>query len=460
MRDMAELALVRPASQPARANAGMAPQLAPHLARKLLKTPGQAVRSTLDIQLQRVAQAALARQLSVLAAQHVEDGAVIVLDNASGDVLAWVGSSGIFSDAAQVDNAVARRQAGSTLKPFLYELALERRWLTAASILQDQPLDLTTAAGLYIPQNYDNRFKGLVSLRTALASSLNIPAVRILVMVTPQRFFERLQALGLELRESGDYYGYSLALGSADISLLELTNAYRALANQGRYSPIRTTLTVSDKNLQLAKAVMDSGATFIVTDILADRNARAMTFGLENVLATRVWSAVKTGTSKDMRDNWCIGYSSRYTVGVWMGNSSGEPMWEVSGITGAAPVWQEIIQYLHTSGASVPPQKPADVVMQTIHYQDQLEASRPEYFLSGTGQSVITSVHKTIRPHITSPTSGMLIALDPDIPPAQQTIRFSAEGLPEGRWILDNQPVLANKPADKNIHKDFHKKYS
>ena len=172
--------------------------------------------------------------------------------------------------------------------------------------------------------------------------------MRTLVTVTPERLFQRLQALGFGLRESGDYYGYSLALGSADVSLLALTNAYRALANQGRASAVRTSL---GDPIVKPRQVMDPAAAFIISDILADRSARAVTFGLENALAGRVPAAVKTGTSKDMRDNWCIGYSARYTVGVWVGNASGAPMWDVSGVTGAAPIWQEVMQFLHATPA-------------------------------------------------------------------------------------------------------------
>jgi penicillin-binding protein 1C len=266
-------------------------------------------------------------------------------------VLAWVGSSGGgLSQAPQVDGVLARRQAGSTLKPFLYGLALEERRLTAASLLDDSPLNLATASGLYMPQNYDQQYKGAVSLRTALASSLNIPAVRTLVMVTPERLFQRLQALGVKLPESGDFYGYSLALGSADISLLALTNAYRALAAGGRSQPVRAVLNAPAVP---PTQVMDGNVAWIIGDILSDGSARARTFGLDSPLSTRFWSAVKTGTSKDMRDNWCIGYSARYTVGVWVGNASGESMWNVSGVTGAAPVWQDVMHYLH-AGARDP----------------------------------------------------------------------------------------------------------
>ncbi len=422
-------------------------QLAPHLARKLATqgmTPRRLVTS-LDSRLQRFARDSLRQHLAELANRNVEDGAVLVLDNATGEVLAWVGSSGDLSDAAEVDGVLASRQAGSTLKPFLYELAIEKRWLTAASILDDTPVNLHTAAGLYIPQNYDNDFKGPVSVRTALASSLNIPAVRTLVMVTPDRFAERLKALGFNtLKESGDYYGYSLALGSAEVNLATLTNAYRALANHGRWSAIKTSPTSSPV---LTRTVMDSAASFIVTDILADPNARALTFGLDSVLSGRTWSAVKTGTSKDMRDNWCIGFSKRYTVGVWVGNASGASMWDVSGTTGAAPVWQAVMHELERGDTDFNRIKtaksalPRAIIRQSIRFEHELETTRNEYFLPGTEQAFIALSQpesKTTRV-ITLPIDGSIIALDPDIPPRNQRLRLSATH--DGIWKLDGKII-------------------
>ncbi len=210
---------------------------APHLARRLLKQAGVRVTTTLDARLQQRVAALLDEQLRRLSDRNVRDAAAVVLDNASGAVLAWVGAAGAASKAPAVDGVMAARQAGSTLKPFLYGLAFEKRYLTPASLLEDSPLNLETATGLYIPQNYDRDFKGVVSARTALASSLNVPAVRTLVLTGVEAFRARLFDLGYAgIRQDGEYYGYSLALGSAEVSLLEQANAYRALANGGRYS--------------------------------------------------------------------------------------------------------------------------------------------------------------------------------------------------------------------------------
>ena len=337
---------------------------APHLARKLLTQAGERRKSTLDAPTQRFAEATLERHLRELEGRNVEDGAVVVLDNASGEVLAWVGSSGDWSSAGEVDGVVARRQPGSTLKPFLYALAIERRLLTAASILDDSPVAVTTPAGLYVPQNYDHRFRGRVSLRTALAGSLNVPAVRTLALVGYESFYDRLRALGFDsLSRDADHYGYSLALGGGDVTLLALTNAYRTLPNGGIASPVRL---LPDSAAPAPTRVIEAGVAWIVSDILGDAAARATTFGLDSALATRYASSVKTGTSTDMRDNWAIGYSPRYTVGVWVGNFSGEPMHDVSGVTGAAPVWREIMDYLNEGKAA--PRQPAPPGFDQTHH--------------------------------------------------------------------------------------------
>ncbi|MGX0133769.1 penicillin-binding protein 1C [Cupriavidus metallidurans] len=427
--------------------------LAPHLGRAVIAQARESgkpvpprITSTLDAGLQRVAVTSLDRHLRELAGRNVEDGAVVVIDNASGDVLAYVGSSGILSAASQVDHAAALRQAGSTLKPFLYEQAIEERRLTAASLLDDRPVNLPTGGGLYIPQNYDHRYAGWVSLRAALGSSLNVPAVRTLVMVTPHRFHQRLVALGLPLTQSGDYYGYSLALGSADVSLLSLTNAYRSFANQGAYAPSRMTPNAAVPSKQ---NVMMPAATFVIGDVLSDRHARARTFGLDSPLTTRFWTAVKTGTSKDMRDNWCVGWSERYTVGVWVGNASGASMHDVSGVSGAAPVWHEVMEALHQRTPSRAPAMPSGVERVALTFDDELEPARQEVFLSGTAMrrvSVGTTEQGNTMPAIASPADGTIFALDPDIPPAAQRIWFHADGLTGQTaravsWRMDGKPL-------------------
>jgi penicillin-binding protein 1C len=416
---------------------------APHLARRLLKQAGQRLTTTLDASLQMRVNAILAEQLRRLSERNVRDAAAVVLDNASGAVLAWVGAVGASSKAPAVDGVVAPRQAGSTLKPFLYGLAFEKRYITPASLLEDSPINLETASGLYIPQNYDRDFKGVVSARTALASSLNVPAVRTLVVTGVEAFRARLFDLGYAgISQDGEYYGYSLALGSAEVSLLEQANAYRALANGGRYS---TSHFEPAAAATATTPVIDAGAAFLVGEVLADSAARAITFGLDSPLALPFWSAVKTGTSKDMRDNWCVGYSTRYTVAVWVGNFEGDAMHEVSGISGAAPAWAAIMLALHEGATPAAPSPPAGVVRRDIEFVPAIEQPRREWFLAGTDMQRIELAPPAQRaPQIASPANGVVIALDPDIPMQRQQVSISSRGASAGaRFYLDDKALGA-----------------
>lgn len=428
--------------------------IAPHFSRwvvgQLHPKPGTSVTTSIDGALQRYVVNSVERHLLTLKSSNVRDAAVVVLDNATGQILAYVGSSGYLSSARHYDHAQALRQAGSTLKPFLYSQAIGQERLTAASLLFDGPLNLPTGTGLYIPQNYDKHFTGWVSARTALASSLNIPAVRTLVMVTPDVFQKRLVSLGLPLKHEGDFYGYSLALGSADVTLLSLTNAYRALANIGRYAPVAYRPTVN--TAATSRQVIKRGAAWIVGDILSDRHARTRTFGLDSELTTPFWSAVKTGTSKDMRDNWCVGWSQHYTVGVWVGNSSGDSMRNVSGVSGAGPIWHDTMTYLQRGVASIEPKMPARVVRQRVVFDNNLEPARSEVFLGDTAMARVTLSRNVIRnagnglQRILQPANGTILAVDPDIPVANQRTWFRAANLAsqEARhvsWSVDGKVV-------------------
>jgi penicillin-binding protein 1C len=422
--------------------------LAPHLARRLTATSETGLKrkekladlriySTIDLRLQHNARETLQQQINMLKGRNVAEGALIVIENATGNVLAYVGSA---SDS-HVDGVMAKRQAGSTLKPFLYGLAIEKHLLTAASVLDDSPLHIPTERGLYVPHDYDHRSRGPVSVRTALASSLNIPAVRTQLLVGTEPFAERLRNSGFDLRQPAEFYGFSLALGTADVSLMELTNAYRMLAREGVWSELRLSPGPSAKHRQ----VMDRGAAYIISDILADRSSRSIAFGFDNPLTTRFWSAVKTGTSKDMRDNWCIGFSRRYTVGVWVGNFTGEPMWNVSGISGAAPIWLEVMNYLHRDNPSSPPQQPSGVVRSKVLFRSDTETTRNELFLTGTApETAVTDVSNNDSwsiPKIAYPPGGTIIVIDPDIPKDNQRVFFEVQnpGSNDLRWVLNGK---------------------
>ena len=456
------------------------PEETPHYARALLSeyqknklTIPPVIRSTIDKKLQQYVKQRVHARLVELFQEKVSDAAVVVLDNNSGEILAYLGSSANLSNASQVDHVQALRQAGSTLKPFLYAQAFDNRLLTAASLLNDSEMSVAVDTGLYIPQNYDKGFKGWVSVRTALASSLNIPAVQTLTMIGAEDFRDELVALGLPLYESGDYYGYSLALGSADITLLSLTNAYRALANKGIYSPVQWINSEYSNPHQSENRTKDTGkeirvfseqSAWIIQHILSDRTARTITFGLDSALSTPYHTAVKTGTSKDMRDNWTIGWSPKYTVGVWVGNSAGESMRNISGVSGAAPIWHDVMDYLHKNNNVFFDPMPQGIVAKQVHYEPTVEADRQEFFIHGTEMDVVRlsqqSPHKdesdittdvTVNTMISQPTDGTIIAIDPDIPVSQQALKLAANNVNQQRadhiiWYLNGKEISRENP--------------
>ncbi len=413
--------------------------LAPHVARQLLKEKpkGAAVTSTLDRRVQEFALSRLAHHLLLLKSQNARDGAILVIENTTGNVLAYGSYSREPSRYGFVDGIQAKRQAGSTLKPLLYGYAFDRKILTPASILDDTPLDVAVVNGIYQPKDYDSEFKGQVTARVALASSLNVPAVKTLSLVGVDAFLNILRQIGIGgLNESGDFYGPSLALGSADVSLWELTNAYRTLAQQGEWTEPR--LTAETKSRLPGRRIFSKEAAFLISDILSDREARSPTFGLENPLATRFWAAVKTGTSKEMRDNWCIGYSRRYTVGVWIGNFSGEPMWNVSGVTGAAPVWSETMTFLERNEPGPKRMPPSYVGRREIEFSQSLGSPGKEWFIRGTEPNSKDLQIGQVNQRILYPPSGTVIALDPDIPPDLQRVFFISQSGEEGlQWRID-----------------------
>lgn len=333
------------------------------------------VRTTLDLGLQKKIEALLKRRVDSLRDRGISNGAVVVMDNGTGDVLALAGSADYFADAdsGQVNGALALRQPGSALKPFTYALAIERG-LTAASIIEDEPGAFPAPDGNYEPRNYDRKFHGSIRLRSALASSYNVPAVLVLETLGPDLLYYRLKALGFDsLEKPPGHYGLGLTLGDGEVRLLELTRAYAALATGGRFRRERTVLGRIDRNgLEAAfgpeKAfdVLAPGAAYIITHILSDPDARVPTFGYRSPLRLPFPCAAKTGTSKDYRDNWTVGYTPAYTVGVWMGNFDGKPMHDVSGITGCGPLFHDICLLLDAAGVSGPFPEPAGLVRAPI----------------------------------------------------------------------------------------------
>ncbi|MEP7120602.1 MAG: penicillin-binding protein 1C [Byssovorax sp.] len=304
---------------------------------------------TLDRGLQREIEVLAQQTVKSLAARHVTAAAVVVLDNASGEILAYVGSPDI-DDAARLgqnDGVLALRQPGSSLKPFVYELAMERLGYTAATVLPDVELYLPTRDGDYHPNNYDGRFHGPVRVREALANSYNVPAVIAADAVGPSRVLDRFHELGMRsLTEDGEHYGAAIALGDGEVRLLDLASAYATLARGGVWRSIvavKSAVTKEGAPLALppreSRRVLDEAASFVITDVLADRGARLSSFGEGNVLELPFPVAAKTGTSKGYRDNVTVGFTPDVTVAVWVGNFDGSPMEGVSGVSGAGPLF-------------------------------------------------------------------------------------------------------------------------
>lgn len=326
---------------------------APHflfwLASQLPKNSPSQVRSTIDRPLQQFAEAQVRQIVRNLAAHNAHHAAAIVIDNHSGEVLAYVGSPDYFSlaDSGRNDGVQALRQPGSTLKPFLYQLALERRIIRPNTVLADVPAHYAIGgAKLYSPKDYSESFQGPVRVRVALANSLNIPAVRVLEKVGVSNFLNRLHQLGFEqLKHPPEYYGLGLTLGSGEVSLWELARAYLTMARNGQATPLVTTSL--HPPIPPSSYLPASSTWGIVSDILSDRHARARAFGVDSVLKLPFPAAVKTGTSSDYRDTWTVGFTTDYTVATWVGNFNGEPMKQVSGVMGAAPLWNRIMLHLH-----------------------------------------------------------------------------------------------------------------
>lgn len=308
-------------------------------------------RTSLDLPLQEHAEHVLRRHLAALRDRHAGQAALVALDNSTGGILAMVGSPA-WSDPrhGQVNGTLARRSPGSALKPFTYLLALTDG-ATAADIIPDIPTSFPTATGVFEPTNYDRHFRGPVSLREALANSLNIPAVRILhEHGGPDRLRRLLLSLGLEtLDRPASHYGLGLTLGDAEVRLLDLANAYATVARLGIHRPVTTSLAPPPAGTR----VLPADECWLLADILSDPAARADSFGLVTPLRLPFRVAAKTGTSSAFRDNWAIGFTPEFTVAVWVGNFDGSPMTDVSGVSGAAPILHDVFIHLHqTAGTS------------------------------------------------------------------------------------------------------------
>ncbi len=412
------------------------PFYAPHFTRwvaPFLPAGSTLVTTTLDRELQGQVEQILKNQINRLVDNHVTNGAVIVLDNATGGVLAYVGSAD-FNDkenSGQVDGVRALRQPGSALKPFVYGLAFEKGTLTPATLLADTD---TFFEGGFRPHNYDETFHGLVFAREALACSYNIPAVKVAETVGTTAFLARLHQVGFtSLSKPTDFYGLGLALGNGEVRLLELANAYATLARGGLFKPAQVATVPVVKLPGQPMRVFDEKTAYLITDILKDNQARAPAFGLNSPLAVPFEMAAKTGTSKDYKDNFALGYTPRWTVGVWVGNFDASPMQKVSGITGAGPILREVALATQVRYPSPSFFIPGGLVRRQICNETGLLAGpscpHHEEILDSYFQPVRCDGHHRVPPpalEITAPASGDIFYVDPAMPRSVQQLKLAA----------------------------------
>lgn len=313
----------------------------------------RSLRTTLSARLQHEAERIAEVTLPKLTEHDGDAISMLVLDNESGDVLAYVGSPSYFDQGRQGanDGVVARRQPGSALKPFVYAAAIEQLGYGPATLLPDLPRDYLLAGGTFAPKNYDQRYRGPVLLRQALGSSLNMPALEVASRLGPPRLLQTLRQFGFEsLERDAEHYGVGLALGDGEVTLLELVTAYSALARGGELLPSRVVLSrsVAGRDEQrfaepTGRRVLRADVAALISDMLSDDGARAAGFGRDSALVLPFAVAAKTGTSKGYRDNWAVGYTREVTVGVWVGNFDGSPLRNASGITAAGPAFHDLM---------------------------------------------------------------------------------------------------------------------
>lgn len=441
--------------EPLGVSAGERPFDAPHFARLLYRLAPEAarVRSTLDRDLQLYAEKAVHNHLEKLKDNHVTNAAAVVLDNRTGGVLAYVGSADFYDKehAGEVDGAAALRQPGSSLKPFVYALALQNG-LTAASVLEDTD---TFFEGGFRPRNYDGTFHGGVPLRRALACSYNIPVIKAAEPLGAARILNLLHRLGFaSLKRPPEFYGLGLALGGGEVTLLELANAYAALARGGTVKPVLFATEPLLRSEVKSVRALPEDVSYIITDILSDNAARADAFGLNSPLSFPFPAAAKTGTSKDYKDNFAVGYTPRLTVAVWAGNFDASSMQKVSGISGAAPILHDVLLYAAARYPGGEFERPQNVVSAVVCEDSGLLAgehcrhTREELFVQGALPArSCDGVHDAEAGalQITFPVSGDVYKYDPALPAAGQQLHVTASGAHAPCvWTLNGETLAEN----------------
>ena len=449
---------------------GTLPVRADHFVRYVQSSTAKAdlgrITTTLDADVQRQVQQILDHRVADLATKDVSDGAVLVVDNHSGEVLAWVNAGEFGStEGSQIDAVTTPRQPGSTLKPLLYALALGGDW-SAATILNDAPVAQAVGSGLHTYRNYSRIHYGDITLREALGNSLNIPAIKTIHHVGRHEFLQFLRTAGFtSLSKPTDFYGEGLALGNGEVTLFELVQAYAALAHKGTWRPLHVVRIEEnrDASSRSSTSMVSPEVASIVGHILSDPHARRREFGSDGLLRFPVQTAVKTGTSTDYRDAWAVGFSERFTVGVWMGNLNRAAMHEMSGARGPALVLRSIFAELHRSEETKqlyldPTLSHRIVCPLTGNLSGERCPHVEEIFIPGSEPTKVCSLqhtewnpsgatvhhheNETIR--IIMPTAGLNLARDPRIPDHLEALPLeiaAPQSVSEVRWFVDNREV-------------------
>lgn len=347
------------------------------------------ITTSLDLDWQKQAESNVGKQIEQLRNLGASNASLVAIDPGSGEVRALVGSSDWDNKRfGKANMAVSPRQPGSSFKPIYYTEAMDKGVITPATILKDEE----TRYGDYIPQNYDLRFRGNVTVRHALANSLNIPAIKVMERLGVADGAKAAQRMGIDTVNEPQKYGLTLALGTAEATLLDMTNAYAAFANKGtQYKPVIIT-SIKDKYDETVfeyekrgKRVISPEASFLVSSILSETSTRHAVFNVLNIPGRDV--AAKTGTTDDNKDAWTIGYAPNVSVGVWVGNNSNEPMNNVFGSNGAAPIWRQSIQSFMTDLPKEDFTRPSGIITVRVcrsngkRAESAFEGTYVEYFM-------------------------------------------------------------------------------
>lgn len=390
---------------------------------KRVEEGGLKVITSLDLKIQEQAQNIVSENVKELKAYHATNGAAVVTNPATGEILAMVGSRDYFDSEidGNVNIALALRQPGSSIKPINYAVGLMNGY-TGATAFADGPICLPTVEGKkYCPVNYDGKWHGAIQMRYALGNSINIPAIKMLKVNGVPAMIATASAMGITTFTEPEKYGLSLTLGGGEVTMLEMTQAYGVFANGGYRIDLHPILKIVDSRGKIldeykplpspifGKKILPEGVSFIISDILADNNARLLEFGPNSSLRIPNQAvSVKTGTTNDFRDNWTIGYTPDYVVAAWVGNNDNSTMSNIaSGITGAAPIWHDIMAYLLEDKVSHPISRPPNVIQKKVCSVSGLIPppegtpnrceTRFEYFIKGTEPTKVDSGIQKVR---------------------------------------------------------------